>query len=395
MMKRTRTFILLLCLLALTSLPGIYAYFSSSVSVINHLSLGDVDISLEEYEMSHGKRVVYKDDKLILPGDTISKIPSITNLASPCYVRVKPQFDAHPPDTVDNHDTDFTLTENNLGGISDEWVKQGEYYYYTRVLEENSHVDFFHEVSFPDYWTESYSQGKLSILLTAEAIQAKNFRPDFTVPDPWFNQEIEVCVHDESLRARLSPVSDSDYNPMSVVLSGSSKELLAIPDDFFLNLGTAMPGDTLSDSATLSNTSDSPVDLYFFTGLSSGTDSQALRLMGEIKLSITVDGQSVYQGDLEASTLNKGICLGSCNPGEDRVFHFELLLPSTWKNSYALTKTQVKWTFEVRQDTRTIPQKPVQTGDFTCLLLLISLILVSSGGMIILLKAKRRLRKRR
>ena len=67
---------------------GVYANYSSTVEVKNHIETGDVNIDLAEYQMADGNEVPYiNDQKGILPGDTISKIPRITNLAEDCYIR--------------------------------------------------------------------------------------------------------------------------------------------------------------------------------------------------------------------------------------------------------------------------------------------------------------------
>ena len=66
-----------------------YGKFSDSVTVTNHISTGDINISLKELEKKNGREIVYQDNKTILPGDKISKIPRITNQSEPCWIRVK------------------------------------------------------------------------------------------------------------------------------------------------------------------------------------------------------------------------------------------------------------------------------------------------------------------
>ena len=66
-----------------------YARFSDSVTVTNHISVGDINISLRELEKKDGREMKYQDRRIVLPGDEISKIPRITNHSEPCWVRVK------------------------------------------------------------------------------------------------------------------------------------------------------------------------------------------------------------------------------------------------------------------------------------------------------------------
>ena len=56
-----------------------YARFSDSVTVTNHISVGDINISLRELEKKDGREMKYQDRRIVLPGDEISKIPRITN----------------------------------------------------------------------------------------------------------------------------------------------------------------------------------------------------------------------------------------------------------------------------------------------------------------------------
>ena len=70
-------------------LTGAYGYFSDSLTVTNHIALGDVNIGLKEYQKKGSTEVLYTNPKTVIPGETISKIPRITNLAKPCWVRAR------------------------------------------------------------------------------------------------------------------------------------------------------------------------------------------------------------------------------------------------------------------------------------------------------------------
>ena len=60
--------------------------FLDSLTVTNHIALGDVNIGLKEYQKKGSTEVLYTNPKTVIPGETISKIPRITNLAKPCWV---------------------------------------------------------------------------------------------------------------------------------------------------------------------------------------------------------------------------------------------------------------------------------------------------------------------
>lgn len=75
--------------LGLLCVSGTYGYFSDTLQVVNHISVGDIKISMEEYEKKGTKEVPYSNTGEILPGAVISKIPRITNHALPCWVRAR------------------------------------------------------------------------------------------------------------------------------------------------------------------------------------------------------------------------------------------------------------------------------------------------------------------
>ena len=198
---------------AVSTISGSYAYYQGSVTVTNHISTGDVNIGIQEYEKDGDTEKVYAGPKegIVLPSQTISKIPRITNYAETCYIRVKTTYSGEAADSVSNIDTgtensetvsnidtkrqdenpettetpnateettpaqvepeepettpeptetpsddqngetsvEYVLSDEELDGISDAWVKQGEYYYYTKPLKNGESADFFQNVKIP------------------------------------------------------------------------------------------------------------------------------------------------------------------------------------------------------------------------------------------------------
>ena len=81
--------------------------------------------------IEQGIEIPYQNSKMVLPGQEISKIPRITNCAQPCWIRVRLVYEnsMEGPDGVEG------LSDWNLYGMSKDWVKIGNYYYYTKILE--------------------------------------------------------------------------------------------------------------------------------------------------------------------------------------------------------------------------------------------------------------------
>ncbi|MBQ0000238.1 MAG: hypothetical protein KBT01_01685 [Clostridiales bacterium] len=234
MKRKRRGWILGLSALGIVSAGATGAYFSDQIAVVNEIRMGDVDISLEEFSLKDGKEIPYEDPKLVQPGDIVSKIPRITNLAEPCWIRVKVGYRNDKEELEGFRDED-------LSGISAKWVRRGEYYYYTSVLEPSEAVDIFHNLQVPAYWDNEHAGQNLDVIVDAQAIQAVHFQPDFEAMSPWGNQEVEVCIHKESDRVERK----QEIIAHKVEFNGAAHKLISVSDDFFSNFGTVMPGDTL------------------------------------------------------------------------------------------------------------------------------------------------------
>ena len=283
-----------------------YGKFSDSVTVTNHISTGDINISMKELEKKNGKEILYQNQKMVLPGDRISKIPRITNRSEPCWVRVKITY-------ADN-------LENRKG------------------LKESAILNLRHG-------TEPYQEKKLGITIVADAIQAANFSPDFNAMSPWGNQEILRCIHDTNGRV----VKRKSQVKLRVVFERDAHKLIAAPEDFFAGFSAAMPGDVLEDSVKIKNATENTAEIFFRTSAEckSVKDQEFLK---KLKLVISMDGKKLYSGDLLAVSLNKAVSLGIFQPGKSGEMKFQITVPSELNNDFALRNGDVKWIFSVEED---------------------------------------------
>ena len=64
-------------LTAILSAAAVFASFSDRLDVVNHISVGDVSISISEYARKGKGEVKYTQPSEVVPGQTISKIPRI------------------------------------------------------------------------------------------------------------------------------------------------------------------------------------------------------------------------------------------------------------------------------------------------------------------------------
>lgn len=338
MKRKNATALLLTGTLLLGCGAGAYASFVDSVAVDNHISMGLVDIDLSEYEKDiNGNTVIYTNDKTVVPGENISKIPRITNKGENCYIRAKITYDGASTELEG-------FSDNDISGISDDWIKIGDYYYYKKVLEKKESIDFFTNVTIPASWTEAHSEQNLGLTIQTDAIQAVNFKPDYSAMSPWGNQTIELAMAEEN-----GEVTETQKNEkLSVEFNGKAHKLIAAPKDFFSNFGKAMPGDVLSDSVNLSNTTGKTAELFFRTDLKKQTADQ-LDLLEKLQLTISMNGKELYSGNMRADSLNSYISLGKYKKGEAGKLDFTVSVPKELGNAYALKDADVRWIFTVRE----------------------------------------------
>ena len=327
---------------------GAYGYFSDSLEIKNHITMGDIRINMTEFARKGNGEVKYRDPKYIFPGERISKIPRIKNRALPCWIRARISYGS------DKDDVEM-LSERNIEGISSEWIKRGDYYYYTKVLKKQESVDLFQSVSVPAVWTEEHGGQKLSVTVQADAIQAANFKPDFTAMSPWGNQEIQDCVHETN----GTMTCKKGERKLSVEFQGKAHKLIAVPDDFFANLETAMPGDILTDTVKISNTTKNDAEIFFRIS-TEGRTKEKLDMLKNICFQIAMGEKVLYTGTLDAAKLQKNHSLGVFKSKASGELKFLLEIPKEWDNAWALKKTDVSWIFTVQDETSGMNQTEEQ-----------------------------------
>lgn len=134
--------------------------------------------------------------------------------------------------------------------------------------------------------------------------------------------------------------------------------LITTPNDFFLNLGELLPGDTKEDVAYIRNTTNESVEVFFKTepiNRQEYYDDIDYSLLEKLQLTITlkkansIQEQQIYKGNLGANLMQNYISLGTYNNGYDGEFKFKIEVPTELKNDYSLATTKVKWVFSVQK----------------------------------------------
>lgn len=163
----------------------------------------------------------------------------------------------------------------------------------------------------------------------------------------------------------------------TVEYKGESEGLIATPNDFFLNLGELLPGDTKEDIAYIKNSTDEEIEVFFKTEPLEKElyyDDIDYSLLEKIKLKISLkqtknsEEQMLYEGNLGAELMKEYISLGKYQKGYDGEFIFKIEVPTELRNEYTLSTTKVKWVFAVEKKqndsgNENVPSEPDNSGN--------------------------------
>lgn len=388
-MRKRKNFILKTAFLfvLIMSVCPLRAFAQSQEKVVNKGATGAVDISLD-YAMD-------EPTESILPNQTVGLKSAVRNNAEPAWVRVKIQYPIYANEATLEH-----LAEENLTELNDElitfqtpdWEKIGTYYYLKRPVGYKETVGFTKSIRFPSDWDNRMVSSRFGISITAEAIQEKNFTPDFESEDPWLGAVIESFdATDYRLRGRGT-------DRFSVRFEDGAENMVRTGDDFFSNWDYVMPGDTLTGTADITNSMRRPVRLFFGIESQSG-DGADKKLLKQLHLEVKHGEKVIYDGDLTGN-LNE-VLLEEYAPGTKNVLSYTLKAPASMDNAFAQKAFQSIWTFR----SEIVPEPPapqtpveriieiVKTGDAAFLLrasLCGLLLMASAGSGIYFIKARRR-----
>jgi hypothetical protein len=180
--------------------------------------------------------------------------------------------------------------------------------------------------------TEDEARKHFAIHITSDAVQVKNFTPDFNSEDPWFGTLIEERIYQPF---EIEPGSE---DPFSVEFMDGTEGLVKVGDDFFHNWGTLLPGDTFTDTVTIGNNYTKAVEIFFHT--ENIADSE---LLDQIQITIKNGDQVIYDGPLSGTV--EELSLGTFNKGETTVLTYTIHVPAELNNKYALSEAITKWIF--------------------------------------------------
>lgn len=305
-----------------------------STEAENEITTGDVAIALCEYELDEsGKEQMYQDGKRVLPGQRVSKIVRVINEAQPVWVRLLVTYETSA--------FDEGCGDEILNGIDECWKKIGRYYYYIEPLQEDAQADFFREIQIPSEWDSRISEQEFGVTVTAQAIQADHFQPDFSSEDPWFGIPIEKCVHTE--HQHKQETGDSRFE---IVFENGAEGFVKDSSDFFEDFSAMVPGDSRTGTLEFGSHFGRDLSISFRSEVPEEQDEAALKLLQDLELTIQSEHGILYEGSLLAEPLAREITLiEKLRRDDTKIITYSLYMPESLQNASALQSAKVRWIF--------------------------------------------------
>ena len=345
-------------------ISGIYSLSNEMKTTENTLSTSAVDIELKEYNGSN--EPFSEDGKIVWPGDEIELVPRVNNLGIECYLRVKITY------TIDNekfNELDY------IDGNYSSWDKKEDYYYYDPVLEKGGSIDLFRKVSIPDNLSNKYQGKEVKVHIVVEAIQARNFDGN------WDAVEIIESIN--------KTYDITETGSSTVIYENGTENHVKTDDGFFDNLGGLLPGDSVSETITILNSSKDK-NSYYLT-IENDLSDDEVKLLEEFKLVIKDSkGNEVISSNL--ADTNKNL-LGTFGETEGDTYTIEIKLPKEANNkvSKLLTKLNFHFSLEVmgEEEEEEKEDDTPATGDIK-FDLSITVFLLSAIGFLVVLFLERK-----
>ena len=349
-------------LVVIMGVSGIYA-LADGGSNESSLSAGNIDIKIMEYTLnSDNEEIMYNEQNQIVEyGQIISLIEKVRNLGAECYIRVNITMEG------------ANVTEC-IQGFSEDWQKIGPYYYYKKKVNTNDEIKIFDTVKIPNALPDT-TYNQITLAVVVDAIQTRNFEPNYESEDPWNGIEIEKSIYN-------SYDIDGDTNKYTIEYEDGCNKYISVSDDFLQDFSRMLPGDSVQKQITIKNTKKEQAEFLLAIDINNLTEEQKALLTNIPVKIMNKDGNIVYDGSLAG--LAEEISLGIYKLNEEDVLTIKIMLPKEAKNEYEGILQNIKWRFFAKYNEQENNSKNVKTGDFEFDLSLI-LFFTSATGLVVVL----------
>lgn len=354
-------------LLVAGGIVAAFAAVETQTGIKNTVNTGGISIDIDTFIMDNGNVVPLKEKTVIDREKDVSYIPRIKNNAEDCYIRVSLSA-VSGTSSVD--------LMKNLTGVSNEWMKAGDFLYYAKPLDHDQTVDVCDGFHIPANW-DYMKSNDLLVKITADAIQKKNFEPDFSAENPWGEVEVASSVVGDDYTINTVDPSETKGN-IKVVYANAVDGITINTDDFFSDVNF-MPGDEFSDSLSMSNQTKKTATILF------KTEFKKSPLLDMMQLEIN-NGSTFYSGPMASEKLSDYQKIATLKPGETKKIEVDLALPASADNTYQVNSDQVKWFFAIEQDNE---KGFIKTADAMPLWIISLLMLAATAGLVLLARRKR------
>lgn len=179
--KKMLSMLIALTLVAVIGVGATLAYFTDSEEKKNVITMGHVDIDLDEPNFD--KEDGTPDDTIenIVPGQDITKDPTITvkKGSADAYIRASVEVTISNANDLSEEVKEARIQEIQAAlNIQDGWTSgEDGYYYYNAIVKAEESIVLFDTVKIPSSWGNEMADVTFEIIVKAEAIQSDNFEP--------------------------------------------------------------------------------------------------------------------------------------------------------------------------------------------------------------------------
>lgn len=354
-----RLMVIVLAIVVLVT-AGICADSVSRIAYTERFETGRVQIRMQD--LSDDNEVEF-----IQPNERIEYLPHITNEGASCYVRV------HIEIGTDSDDAD-SVGLDRIYGMDKKWIRQGEYFYYTEPLNSGQRVRVLSGIQLAENWNAG-SAGKLHINLNAEAVQSRNFSPDFDEILPW--GAVMLSEVGEGTR-QTDALAKEKTSLVDFTEAGTFECTTSYLFDAFKEM---MPGDKYEKNVELRNSSESELNT------SLNITALANTLNEKLKLKIYCDGNEIFEGTASEAGDIKNFALDKIPRGQSSKLKIAVEFPAEAGNQYIEIADNIVWELTAavdKTDSSSRDGVPVRTADMTNLMPWILVVIGSVLCMLLL-----------
>ena len=315
-----------------------YGAVRTSGEICSHLETGSVKIGIETLGFEHGTFRKLPQEVIVDCEKPVSYVPRITNHGETCYLRVRLLAKAG--------DQELELTDH-LQDIQSGWILKGEYLYYQDPVAYGRSVDVCRGFQLPEEW-DFYQEKNLQLRSEADALQAKNFKPDLAAENPWGDlvvtaSQIEKGNLLKSVESAGEELQEMEGSPCSIT-ADQEKGLILEEGAFFSHI-MLLPGDSHRESLQLSNRETRRIQILM------KAEWEKSSFLDQMQLQIN-NGDGFYDGILTGADLRDYRPLATLDPGETRTVDVTLSFPESADNPYQQSSDDIRWCFAIKQESR-------------------------------------------